>query len=311
MGEKSMEYSRRRIGTIIGSGIGLTSFSGLAGASGNDSEPNFDPHDFKQVFRYLIEYRNAERKERKEMEKNLGSKEKSSLVDVVTPTGMALYWPFDAVQQGTSEEIPSGASVVKTEDGRILIKTEKNIRAKPQERWNWDEEVMKSLIKNDDVEKLPLSMRSEKVKSKRHEKTETNSLLNQYNTLSRSDVELLSTSDDYSFTMEKQNIGGISTAWIWEHEIDWDWSSGQISGYRNFSRPQHTTWFLTYDGELDEEEWIKNNNGDEEYNSYLQVKFTQNEPITGLTNYDAYPSSTLVGSSEDGSGYEESHYFND
>ena len=47
--------------------------------------------------------------------------------------------------------------MIKNEDGKMLGRSEKNIGPKPQQKWEWNESTMKTLVQSDSVEELPLS----------------------------------------------------------------------------------------------------------------------------------------------------------
>lgn len=113
-----------------------------------------------------------------------------------------------------------------------------------------------------------------------------------------------------SHIIEKSNFGGVSTAFRWEHKIEYDVedlhtpapAGFRVSNIRTFSNPLHTTWFLTYDGIMDEQIWREEHqygdNSDlfhERFPSYKRARFSQSVPIFGVTNYAGYPYSELEG----------------
>ncbi|QLG49865.1 hypothetical protein [Natrinema halophilum] len=113
-------------------------------------------------------------------------------------------------------------------------------------------------------------------------------------------------SDSYANIVEENSLLG-STTFRWQHKIYWDWridnKGGRIYNTRNKHSPKHTTYFMSYDGKVDEWEKIdrvgktgpQDNIFQERYISYIQGHMEHFAPVIGVSAYDGYPYSKLLG----------------
>lgn len=297
MGNDPKKRNRRSVVSAVGSGIALAAIPVSVSASSNPNGKNFNTKDFGEVFDYIVEYREADEEEREYLENNLNQNEWDAIAEALNPVKTTKYVKHNG-SDVAHENLPENG-VFETRNGEthiIVDESERNLG----NRWDWDEDTIEEIIKQDSVEELSLDRQEREVNSEQD--------AGEIGTMTHSSSD--SGSESHSYIIEKSNLGGVSTAFRWEHEIEWDWEitdgGGRVSNTRNYSRPLHTTWFLSYDDIIDEETWTEhdgnpwNDNYSEEWHSYLQVRFSQTLPVIGVSNYIAYPYSELHG---DGGGF--------
>lgn len=294
MGKKPQRCSRRSVVSAAGSAMGLASIAKLGRASRGGKQNSFNPNNFSQLFDWIVEYREANQEERAELDDDLNSRERSVLEDVFKPAKVTTYQTFSTSMDA---ETLSGKVGLQTDNNEILIKMSENRFFSAENQWNWDLDTVVDIIREDDVEKLPLEHKYDEVNLEEVAKQST--------------VQSTSSgSEEHSYIQEDSSVSGFSTLWEWEHEINWDWEitdgGGRVSNTRNAAYPRFTNWFVSYSGVIDENTWIEedgnpwNDDYNEVYVSYQQSKFYQEMPVVGIENYSAYPYSTLEG---DGGGF--------
>lgn len=281
---------------MIGSSIVSATAAGQKTTQKSDYISNFDPQNFEEVYEFVVQYREADRSERVEMESNLTVEEREAATDALRPVKTTTY-----IRRPAEYELHSSPPV------STLSET---VDENPQNKWGWNEQTIKDLVSNDSKQSL----------TQQH-KSETGSIEVQ----SCYDYDAENCDDEgierWEHEIEKSNLAGYNTVFRWQHRIEFDvyytsCDSGldcppdentdvgyRIQNARSTSRPIESSWWMDYKGIIDENEWetVDNYNGnndntyDEYYHSYKQVKFKQKYPLVDLVGYYGYPYSEIKG----------------
>jgi hypothetical protein len=294
--------TRRSVITGLGTAAVL-SLAPTIGAAERLSGKNFDPHEFTEVFQFIQQYRDASPTERRQMESQLRSIEMEAVGDALRPVETTMY-EFGYTGGRNTLRQSSGVELAQHSDVQFQTFSVSTPRreGQPAEHWNWDVEAIKQSVQEDEEATLSLESTLEVP-----ERVARNSNSSSQRSLAQESITPSSTgSTSYSYVIEKNNLGGYSTAFRWEHNIMWDYTNsgtniGDVSNTTNQHSPLHSTWFMSYNGLVDEWEQIRNYSvpGEvadaEDYESYMMGFFEQTVPIIGVSNYTGSPYSELAG----------------
>lgn len=286
-------WSRRGLLAKTAAGAALPFISGTVSGKSNQNI-TFNPYHFEEVYEFLTEYRDMKKSERKTVEDTLHSEEIEVLTDV--------HRPVSTTHILISQTKPGLSDIF------IIARDSTSKKDDIFRKWGWSTDTLVELIRNDEVEELSLNgLQTIYGDRTLHDKQIKNEIRERY----PSPEDHVDGTESGSYIIEKENLGRFSTAFRWEHEIEYDVehlvysppAGDRVSNIRTFSNPLHTTWFLSYDGVLEENIWKNTDQWgddpdlyDEYYHSYKQSKFSQTLPVIGVSHYIAYPYSEMVGS---------------
>lgn len=251
----------------------------------------------------MKQYRDSTDDERREIEKNLSNEERKAIEVFNKPVETVIY---KISSSGQRSELESMGAIEKIKSDKVATARTTSHQQSRRRRQkdsrneiiveNWEKSKVNNLIENDSEESLALH---EKLDEEKEDET-----ANSTNNISTASVGETG-SDSYACVVEENSLLG-STTFRWEHQIHWDWrltnDGGRVSNTRNEHTPLHTTYFMSYDGKIDEWEKIdihgrSTNDGvhQERYISYLQGHMEQVVPVLGVSAYDGYPYAELLG----------------